>query len=159
MRYTLATLAALSATSVRAIHPVSVLSSSPYTCNAVSGVDIDFATDEQSILARFPPIALSVEPPAHGNPGGDSAVGCGATVQFEDFPTAVRFRIADVTWRTGKLNLTTDNTLDSLRARVDLIVVHQPDPEPVINPVVKNYASANLVRVYAVLLSLVLRLL
>ncbi len=93
----------LMSSAVDAIHSVSVVSTSPYTCNAVSGVDIAFASDENSITASFPPIALTVELPAHGYPGGNSSVACGGTVEFEDWPSNVRFAISDVTWNTGGL--------------------------------------------------------
>ncbi|RYC64121.1 hypothetical protein CHU98_g2069 [Xylaria longipes] len=132
---------------VDAIHAVSVLSTSPYTCNAVSGVDIAFADDENSITANFPPIALTVEVPAHGNPGGNSTVGCGGTVEFEDWPSGVRFAVSDVTWRTGNLNLTEDNLLHSLTAKVDLAVEHETNTYPLRYPLVKNYASATLLDV------------
>ncbi|KAI8631279.1 hypothetical protein F5Y19DRAFT_25635 [Xylariaceae sp. FL1651] len=132
------------ASTVKAIHSVSVLSTSPYTCNAVSGIDIAFADDENSITASFPPIALTVEPPAHGYPGGNSSVGCGGTVQFEDWPTGVRFAISDVTWHTGNLNLTAENTLNSLTAKVDFEVEHLTNYYPLHYPLIKDYSSATL---------------
>ncbi|KAI1345826.1 hypothetical protein F5Y01DRAFT_299423 [Xylaria sp. FL0043] len=132
---------------VDAIHSVSVVSTSPYTCNAVSGVDVAFAPDEKSITASFPPIALTVEVPAHGYPGGNSTVACGGTVEFEDWPSGVRFAISDVTWHTAKLNLTEDNLLHSLWAKVDLAVEHETNDYPLRNPLVKDYASASLLDV------------
>ncbi|KAI0532144.1 hypothetical protein GGR58DRAFT_517952 [Xylaria digitata] len=120
MRYVLPIFAA---SAVDAIHSVSVVSSNAYTCNAVSGVDIAFASDEKSITTSFPPIALTVEAPAHGYLGGNSSIGCGATVEFEDWPSGVRFAILGVAWHTGKLNLTKNNLLHSLRAKVDLLDV------------------------------------
>ncbi|KAI1148924.1 hypothetical protein F4825DRAFT_453976 [Nemania diffusa] len=137
----------LAASAVDAIHSVSVLSTSPYTCNAVSGVDIAFAPDEKSITASFPPIKLTVAPPAHGYPGGNSSVGCGATVEFEDWPTGVRFAVSDVTWHTGLLNLTKQNLLHSLNAKVDFAVEHETNTYPLHYPIVKNYASATLLDV------------
>ncbi|KAI1758206.1 hypothetical protein F4782DRAFT_477034 [Xylaria castorea] len=137
----------LAASVVDAIHSVSVVSTSAYTCNAVSGVDIAFAPDEKSITASFPPIALTVESPAHGYPGGNSTVGCGGTVEFEDWPSGVRFAISDVTWHTGKLNLTTNNLLHSLWAKVELAVEHETNTYPLHYPIVKNYASATLLDV------------
>ncbi|KAI0483514.1 hypothetical protein F4859DRAFT_512171 [Xylaria cf. heliscus] len=134
----------LTASVVGAVHSVSVVSTNAYTCNAVSGVDIAFAADEKSITASFPPITLAVEPPAHGYPGGNSSVACGATVEFEDWRTGVRFAISDVTWRTGELNLTKKNLLHSLRAKVDLAVEHETNTYPLHYPIVKNYASATL---------------
>jgi hypothetical protein len=140
------------ASAVEAIHSVSVASTNAYTCNAVSGVDIAFADDEKSIKASFPPIALTVVGPAHGNPGGYSTVGCGGTVEFEDWPSGVRFAISDVTWHTGDLNLTKDNLLHSLTAQVDLEVDHETNTYPLHYPIVKDYASATLVclRVFCV---------
>ncbi|RWA11322.1 hypothetical protein EKO27_g3776 [Xylaria grammica] len=127
-----------------AIHSVSVVSLNAYDCNAVSGVDVAFASDEKSITASFPLISLTVAPPAHGYPGGNSSVGCGATVEFEDWPTGVRFAISNVTWHTGALNLTKSNLLHSLRAKVDLVVEHETNTYPLHYPIVKNYASATL---------------
>ncbi|KAI1118335.1 hypothetical protein F5Y14DRAFT_447208 [Nemania sp. NC0429] len=132
------------ASAVDAIHSVSVVSQSPYTCNAVSGVDIAFGAGDKSITASFPPIALTVAPPAHGYPGGNSSVGCGATVEFEDWPTGVRFAISDVTWHAVDLNLTKKNLLHSLRAKVDFAVEHTTNTYPLHYPIVKNYASATL---------------
>ncbi|KAI0902890.1 hypothetical protein F4823DRAFT_637436 [Ustulina deusta] len=137
----------LMSSAVDAIHSVSVVSTSPYTCNAVSGVDIAFASDENSITASFPPIALTVELPAHGYPGGNSSVACGGTVEFEDWPSNVRFAISDVTWNTGGLDLTEDNLLHSLRAKVDLVVEHETNTYPLHYPIVKNYASTTLLDV------------
>ncbi|KAI0459093.1 hypothetical protein F5B21DRAFT_511551 [Xylaria acuta] len=137
----------LTASVVDAIHSVSVVSTNAYTCNAVSGIDIAFAPDEKSITASFPPIALTVAPPAHGYPGGNSSVGCGGTVEFEDWPGGVRFAISDVTWHTGKLNLTKNNLLHSLTAKVDLAVEHETNTYPLHYPIVKNYASATLLDV------------
>jgi hypothetical protein len=135
----------LAASAVDAIHSVSVVSMNAYTCNAVSGVDIAFAPDEKSITASFPPVALTVAPPAHGYPGGNSSAGCGATVEFEDWPTGVRFAVSDVTWHTGVLNLTKQNLLHSLTAKVELAVEHETNTYPIHYPIVKNYASATLV--------------
>ncbi|KAI1174373.1 hypothetical protein F4777DRAFT_554307 [Nemania sp. FL0916] len=129
---------------VEAIHSVSVVSSNAYTCNPVSGIDIAFGPGDQSISANFPPIALAVEFPAHGYPGGNSSVGCGGTVEFEDFPSGVRFAISDITWRTGKLNLTKNNLFYSLTAKVDFAVEHNTNTYPIHYPVVKDYASATL---------------
>ncbi|KAI0419465.1 hypothetical protein F5X98DRAFT_384737 [Xylaria grammica] len=136
---------ALVASVADATHSVSVVSLNAYDCNAVSGVDVAFASDEKSITASFPLISLTVAPPAHGYPGGNSSVGCGATVEFEDWPTGVRFAISNVTWHTGALNLTKSNLLHSLRAKVDLVVEHETNTYPLHYPIVKNYASATLV--------------
>ncbi|KAI0966242.1 hypothetical protein F4678DRAFT_304810 [Xylaria arbuscula] len=144
MRY-LIPISAVSA--VHAIHSVSVASTNAYTCNAVSGVDIAFASDENSITASFPPIELTVAVPAHGNPGGNSSVGCGATVEFEDWPSGVCFAISDVTWHTGKLNLTEDNLLHSLTAKVDFAVEHETNTYPLHYPIINDYASATLLDV------------
>ncbi|KAI0100279.1 hypothetical protein GGR51DRAFT_358745 [Nemania sp. FL0031] len=144
MKYLLPILAASGAD---AIHAVSVKSTSPYTCNAVSGVDIAFASDSNSITANFPPISLAVEYPAHGNPGGNSSVACGGTVEFEDWPTGVQFAISDVTWHTGKLNLAKNNQLRSLTAKVNLEIEHETNTYPIKYPVVKDYSSATLLDV------------
>lgn len=135
----------LTASVADAVHSVSVVSTNAYTCNAVSGIDIAFSPDKEKITASFPPIKLTVESPAHGYPGGNSTVGCGGTVEFEDWAGGVRFAISDVTWHTGKLNLTKNNLLHSLRAKVEMAVEHETNTYPLHYPMIKDYSSATLV--------------
>ncbi|KAL7629192.1 hypothetical protein AAE478_000712 [Parahypoxylon ruwenzoriense] len=135
--------AALSCTA-NAIHSVSVRSNTPYDCNAVSGVDASFSPDEHSIHVDFPTISLTPSPPAHGYPGGDSYAGCDATVEFEDFPTQVRFGISNVTWYNGRLNLSENDFFYSLTSRVNLTIEHEQNFTPIKYPIIKDSSSANL---------------
>ncbi|KAI2619888.1 hypothetical protein GGR54DRAFT_601732 [Hypoxylon sp. NC1633] len=128
-----------------AIHSVSVVSETPYDCDAVRGVDVYFTPNDDGIHANFPTVHLSVMPPAHGYPGGYSQVGCGATVEFEDFPGGVRFSIANVTWNVQNLSLTKGDNLYSLRSKVDLIIEHLTNYSPIKYPLVKDKSSATLI--------------
>ncbi|XXG95049.1 Putative flavin carrier protein 3 [Hypoxylon texense] len=128
-----------------AIHAVSVVSNTPYDCDAVRGVDIYFAPDENTIHANFPTVALTVIPPAHGFPNGDSSAVCDATVDFEDFLPSRRLAIANVTWSTGNLNLSKTEVLSSLRSKVKLNIEHQTNYYPIKYPIVKDLSSATLV--------------
>lgn len=141
---TLLPIAALSRVA-NAIHAVSVVSRTPYDCDAVRGVDVYFAPDENTIHANFPTVALSVIPPAHGFPNGDSVALCDATVDFEDFLPGRRFAISNVTWSTGHLNLSGTEVLNSLSSKVKLSVEHQTHYYPVRYPIVKDLSLATLV--------------
>ncbi|KAI1373892.1 hypothetical protein F4677DRAFT_461752 [Hypoxylon crocopeplum] len=140
---TLLSIAVLSC-AANAIHSVSVVSETPYDCDAVGGVDVAFTPKEDGIRANFPTIWLSEVSPAHGYPGGYSLVGCGATVEFEDFPNG-RFAIANVTWSIKNLNLTKGDNLYSLRSKVDLIIEHLTNYSPIRYPIVKDKSSAVLI--------------
>ncbi|KAI1505579.1 hypothetical protein F5X99DRAFT_368515 [Biscogniauxia marginata] len=137
------TFAALSRTA-SAVHAAAVRSNTPYDCNAVSGVDVSFSADEKIIHANFPTIDLTVKPPAHGFPGGDSNVVCDATVEFEDWPTQVRFAVANVTWHANELNLAENDNFYSLAAKFDLSVQHLRNYSPIQYPLIFDYASSTL---------------
>ncbi|CAJ2502040.1 Uu.00g048930.m01.CDS01 [Anthostomella pinea] len=127
-----------------AIHAVAVTSQDPYACNAVSGVDIAWAEDENSIHADFPDISLTVYPPAHGNENGQSTVGCGAAVEFADWSSGQRFAVSNVTIRASNLNLPGDNDLYTIKASVDFQVVDLLNYYPIQYPLQLNYASSSL---------------
>ncbi|KAI0379208.1 hypothetical protein F5Y04DRAFT_290421 [Hypomontagnella monticulosa] len=137
--------AALLCTAI-AVIPVSVFSTTPYTCNAIDGVDISFAPSEESlhpsIHANFPTIRMQETVPAHGNPGGDGTVGCTAAVEFTDFLTNVRFAISNVTWRNGHLNVTKNANFYSLKSKVEFSVKRLQNYYPLKCPLVKDFSSA-----------------
>lgn len=124
------------------------MSNTPYDCDAVRGVDIYFSPDENTIHVNYPTVELTVIPPAHGYPSDGSIAVCGATVDFEDFSPARRFAVQNVTWSTGYLNLSKNEVLNSLSAKLVLSVEHMEnwtsDKYPKY-PVVKDLSSATLV--------------
>ncbi|RYP43934.1 hypothetical protein DL768_009565 [Monosporascus sp. mg162] len=142
MRKALALAALFRATS--GLHSVAVRSSNAYNCDPINGIDIAFSEDRNKISAKFPTIDLTVYPPAHGNPGGYSTVSCGASVEFEDWLSQVRFAIQNVTWHVDNLNLTGNNNLYSLTAKVDMRVAHLTNYYPIKYPLVFDYAASTL---------------
>jgi len=133
------------ASAAEAIISKSVVATNPWACDALTGVKIDFSKDHQSVTASFPTAELWVNPPAHGYPGGNSTVGCGATVEYAEwFESYAHFAIKDVTWRIDDLNLTGKNLLDRLDAKVDFIV-ESVDEKTWINPVVNYITTATMV--------------
>ncbi|KAI0199816.1 hypothetical protein F4808DRAFT_461471 [Astrocystis sublimbata] len=130
---------------VEAVHPRTIVSENAYTCNPSNGIDISFTDsgrEGSKIIADFPTIRMAVIGPAHGFPGGDSHVGCGGTVEWEDWAPYVRFAIANVTWRANDLNLTDKADFFSLSARVDMDVVHMENTTPVRYPLTSDKSSA-----------------
>ena len=132
---------------VEAVYVASVETSNAWVCDANRGIDIDFTPPSpyhESIEADFPTLRLVETQPAHGNPAGPAATGCGATIEFRDWSSSVHFSIKDVTFK-GHLNLTEKDYLYKLGAKVQFIVTHQQNTEPIKYPLVHDYNSSTLV--------------
>ncbi|KAK7964442.1 hypothetical protein PG988_011416 [Apiospora saccharicola] len=146
MKYSLIALSALMLLQpAAAIHANSVETRDSWSCDASRGIDISFtpAPEHRQLLVRFPTIALSVVPPAHGNPDGYSNVGCSPTVGFLDFANQRRFAIANVTWRADNgVNLTRGQELYRLTAKVEYMIERWMGTTPVKYPIVKDLSSA-----------------
>ncbi|KAK7959902.1 uncharacterized protein PG986_004756 [Apiospora aurea] len=127
-----------------AIHANSVESDS-WSCDASRGIDISFtpAPEHHQILVSFPTIALTVQPPAHGYPGGASNVGCSALVGFVDFAPQRRFAVANATWRADNgVDLPADAELYRLTAKVEYRIERDMGTFPRKYPIVKDLSSA-----------------
>ncbi|RYP77398.1 hypothetical protein DL771_001193 [Monosporascus sp. 5C6A] len=142
MRNALALAALFRATS--GLHSVAVRSNNPYDCDPINGIDIAFSEDRNKISAKFRTIELTVYPPVHGNPGGFSIVSCGASVEFKDRSPHARLAIENVTWHVDNLNLTGNNNLYGLAAKVDMRVAHLTNYYPTKYPLVFDYAASTL---------------
>ncbi|KAK6858898.1 hypothetical protein PG995_004751 [Apiospora arundinis] len=130
-----------------AIHANSVETTDSWSCDASRGIDVNFtpAPEHRQLLVRFPTIALTVMPPAHGNPGGYSNVGCSATVGFVDFSSQRRFAIANVTWRAdGGISLAKGEVLYTLDAKVEYRIERFTGTYPIKYPIVKDLSTATM---------------
>ncbi|KAK7993228.1 hypothetical protein PG989_006609 [Apiospora arundinis] len=130
-----------------AIHANSVETTDSWSCDASRGIDVNFtpAPEHHQLLVRFPTIALTVMPPAHGNPGGYSDVGCSATVGFLDFSSQRRFAIANVTWRADNgIGLAKGQELYRLDAKVEYRIERFTGTYPIKYPIVKDLSTATM---------------
>ncbi|KAK8116494.1 uncharacterized protein PG998_004775 [Apiospora kogelbergensis] len=150
MKYPFLSLSALTllCRSGDAIHSDTVESGNSWTCDASRGIDISFtpAPEHHQILVSFPTIYMGVMPPAHGYPGGESNVGCSATVGFVDFASQRRFAIANVTWRADNgLDLPKGADLYRLNAQVEYRIERSMGTTPIKYPIIKDLSLATMV--------------
>ncbi|KAI1128491.1 hypothetical protein F5Y10DRAFT_240497 [Nemania abortiva] len=133
-----------------AVNAAAVRSQTPYSCNAVGGVAVNFEQDMSVMHAKFPDLHLYVDTPSHGFPPSYSIMFCLATVEFSepDFGAGnrqARFAIANVTWSNNNLTLEKGDNFNNLRGKVDLNIEVSNETSPVHYPIGKDKYSSNLV--------------
>ncbi|KAI0184777.1 hypothetical protein EV127DRAFT_443407 [Xylaria flabelliformis] len=129
---------------------VAARSQTPYSCNAVGGIQVTFEEDMSVMHAKFPDLHLYVDTPSHGFPPSYSIMYCLATVEFSesDFGSGysqARFAISDVTWSNNNLTLEKGDNFNQLRGKVDLNIEISNLTSPVHYPIGKDKLSANMV--------------